>query len=517
MKNFLAILSLFPECLRRGELSNGGLLQPTGFARTGVRLDGSLRSTSEVVMKTRIMGLMSLAVLASAASAQTQTAQDGAIAALRDAPVVALTHVRIIDGTGVAAKEDQTLVIEAGKIRAVGSQNEIEVPEHTHTLDLTGRTVLPGLVMLHEHLDYHASQGSRLPRDLVLGLTHPQHFSFPRLYLAAGVTTIRTAGTDFPYMDLNLKGRIDAGEVPGPEIRLTSPFLSGEGDPFLGAKLVRDSSGARRAVRYWAAEGFTSFKVYQWISKDALAAVIDEAHRLGLPVTAHLGAGAVSCREAAEMGIDNLEHGFGPCIRADELEPELNGPRTEALLRTLIDRDVVLTYTDNKVPEQLSDRANQLLDVSARARYSRALAARRLRLPGLGTGRDLQDSPYAHLTLAFARAGGRLVLGSDAGCCGGGNNIPGVNSHHTLKVLASMGFSALEVIRMATLGGATFLGIDDRTGSIQTGKEADLLIVRGNPSKRIEDLDNVEMVFTNGIAYDPNMLLDTVKGEVGWH
>jgi len=433
-----------------------------------------------------------------AAPARAPSAKDEAIPALRDVPVVVLRHIRIIDGTGAPAKEDQTLVIEAGRIRAVGN-GEIDTPEGARTLDLAGRTVLPGLVMLHEHLQYNVSDE----------LTHPEHFSFPRLYVAYGVTTIRTAGTDFPYMDLNLKRRIDAGSVPGPEIHLTSPFLSGEGDPFLGAKIVRDPEEARRAVRYWAAEGFTSFKAYQWISKDALAAIIDEAHRLKLPVTAHLR--SVTCREAAEMGIDNLEHGFGPCIRrtADGLEPDPNGPRAQALVRTLVERKVVLTATPAHMWEPLSDLGRELLDPSARDRYVRVLSTRP---PPPTPSRPSLDG---QLLLAFARAGGRLVLGSDPGCCGGGR-FAGFTDHEAVELLVKVGFTPLDVIRIATLNGATFLGIQDRTGSIQAGKEADLLIVRGNPAERIEDIDNVEMVFTNGIAYDPQTLLSKVKGEVGW-
>ena len=180
--------------------------------------------------------------------------------------------------------------------------------------------MLPGFVMLHEHM----SSG------LVDGVTSPQPFSSPRLYLAFGVTTIRTAGTDHPFIELNLKRRVDRGEVPGPEMHLTSPFFNGEASDFLMDMIVRDPEDARRAVRYWAAEGFTSFKVYQQIPKDALAAMIEEAHRLGLPVTAHLG--SVTCREAAELAIDNLEHAFGPCTRLtkEDLGNDPEGPRAKS-------------------------------------------------------------------------------------------------------------------------------------------------------------------------------------------
>jgi len=119
------------------------------------------------------------------------------------------------------------------------------------------------------------------------------------------------------------------------------------------------------------------------------------------------------------------------------------------------------------------------------------------------------------LTLAFARAGGRLVLGSDPNSLGEGR-MPGLAAHDTIKQVVRIGFTLLETIRMATLDGATFLRIRDRTGSIAVGKEADLQVVRGAPDQDIRDIDNVEIVFANGIAYDPQLLLSRVKGLVGW-
>ena len=105
------------------------------------------------------------------------------------------------------------------------------------------------------------------------------------------------------------------------------------------------------------------------------------------------------------------------------------------------------------------------------------------------------------------------MLGSDPG---GNGRIPGFTDHESLKLAVKVGFTSLEAIRIATLNGATFLGIQDRTGSIAVGKEADLLVVRGDPSVRIEDIENVEKVFANGRAYNPNDLISTVKGLVGW-
>jgi imidazolonepropionase-like amidohydrolase len=451
-----------------------------------------------------LLAVLSTAVTALAQVAQTPSARNEAMPLLRDESRVALRNVRIVDGTGAPARQNQTLIIESGRIRAVGNAAEIAIPEGTRTLDLDGRTVLPSFVMLHEHL-----MGGGQPD---VG-SSPQSFSAPRLYLAFGVTTIRTAGTEHPYVDLNLKRRIDRGEVPGPEMHLTSPFFNGEDSPFLADKIVRDAEDARRAVRYWAAEGFTSFKVYQSISKDTLAAIIDEAHRVGLPVTAHLR--SVTCREAVELGIDNLEHALGPCTRLtqDDLGTSPDSPRAQDFIRLLIARKVVLTLTPVTRNLALSQEQLELLHPVRRERYEREQAA--VADGSAPSGRQQTSVQLAgQLTLAFARAGGRVVIGSDPNALGEGR-MPGLAGHDTLKQVVRIGFNPLETIRMATLDGATFLGISDRTGSIAVGKEADVQVVRGTPDQDIRDIDNVEIVFANGVPYDPELLLSRVKGLVG--
>ncbi len=137
-------------------------------------------------------------------------------------PQSALLHVRVIDGTGAPAAEDQTIVINAGKIVAVGPSASVSVPTGARRLDLTGHTVIPGLVGMHEHLFYPSGEG--------IPTYNEQAFSFPRLYLANGVTTARTAGSMEPVTDLKVKELIDAGKMPGPKMYITGPYLEGRGD-----------------------------------------------------------------------------------------------------------------------------------------------------------------------------------------------------------------------------------------------------------------------------------------------
>src|ERR1700756_2234869 len=130
-------------------------------------------------------------------------------------PVIALEHVRVIDGTGAAAKADQTIVISGGKITAMGNAGVVPVPADANRMDMTGYSALPGLVGMHDHL-FYPGEGR---------LYHDMAFSFPRLYLALGVTTIRTTGSMEPYTDLEIKKAVDAGKMPGPKMNATGPYM----------------------------------------------------------------------------------------------------------------------------------------------------------------------------------------------------------------------------------------------------------------------------------------------------
>src|SRR3989440_2577355 len=136
-----------------------------------------------------------------------------------DSNVIALTHVRIIDGTGAASMEDQTILIVDGKITEIHPSSAVFVKPEITMLDLKGYTVLPGLVGMHDHMFF--PMGGSPPMYSNMGS------SFPRLYLALGVTTIRTTGSVVPYTDLEIKKLIDSGRMIGPKMHITAPYLEG--------------------------------------------------------------------------------------------------------------------------------------------------------------------------------------------------------------------------------------------------------------------------------------------------
>ncbi len=182
------------------------------------------------------------------------------------APLVAITNVRVIDGTGAAAREDQTVVIRDGKIAQLGPAASTPAPEGATVVDGTGKSLRPGLVMLHEHLYYPAG-----------GIYSQLGQSFVRLYLAGGVTTMRTGGNVNGVMDITLAKRIENGQAAGPAIDATAPYLNGP-NTFVQMHSLVDAADARKQVQYWADMGATSFKAYMQITRADLGAAIEEAH-----------------------------------------------------------------------------------------------------------------------------------------------------------------------------------------------------------------------------------------------
>ena len=435
-----------------------------------------------------------------------------------EAPVIALTNARVIDGTGGPARPGQTILLRDGLIAAVGDSSAVTVPAGTITVDLTGKTVLPGLVMVHEHLYYPVGPG-------VYGQLGE---SFTRLYLAGGVTTMRTGGNVNGFMDLNMKLAIDRGQKAGPSIDATAPYLNGP-NTFIQMRTMKGPDDARRQVAYWADEGFTSFKAYMQITRAELGAAVEEVHKRGLKITGHLC--SVTYAEAADLGIDNLEHGFLAATdfvadkKPDTCPGQGAGQQTivaldeqgepfRALVKKLVDRRVALTstltvfetFTPNRPPPPGLDVLNPMLRGQFDATYERNKA-------NAGSIYAKLFPKAMALERAFVQAGGLLIAGTDP--TGSGGVIPGYSNQRQIELLVEAGFSPVDAIKIGTLNGATYLGQQARVGSIAQGKQADLIVVIGDPSTAIADLRNVDTVFKRGVGFDPAKLIASVTGRVG--
>jgi cytosine/adenosine deaminase-related metal-dependent hydrolase len=451
----------------------------------------------------------------------------------RDLPIKVLRHVRIIDGTGGPVLQDQSIVIENGKITHVGPV--VTPPANAEILDLSGYTVLPGLVGMHDHIYYLQRPNSDTSSSEAPTLLPQMTFSAPRMYLANGVTTIRTAGSVEPYADINLRDLIDSGTLIGPHVEPTAPYLQGVSNIFMQMHVLSGPDDAKNFVNQWADAGATNFKAYMHITRAELGAAIQTAHARHLKVTGHLC--SVTYPEAVELGIDNLEHGFFPNTQLDtEKKPDECSRETgaatlskmtpdsaeaAALIKLLVSKHVALTSTLPVFEAGLAGKP---------ALRQKALAtmlpeAREAYLYGRDRRNTAPDSPalqrsaqnYRNATALekkFVEAGGFLMAGLDP--TGNGATLPGFGDQHEVELLVTDdGFTPVEAVKIATLNGATYLGKADHTGSVQEGKDADLMIVKGDPSTKITDIENVEIVLKGGTAWDSNKLLESVHGRYG--
>ncbi|MBK6489029.1 MAG: amidohydrolase family protein [Gemmatimonadetes bacterium] len=437
-----------------------------------------------------------------------------------DAPVVVLTHARVVDGTGRASRDDQTIVITGDRITAVGASGTVPVPVEAQVIDLTGHTVIPGIVGIHDHMYYSSVNGS----------LRPMLTSYPKLFLGAGITTIRTTGSADSYLELNLKGAIDRGELVGPNVVVTGPYLQGPIGSGVGIMHpLRGADDARRVVRYWAEEGVTWFKAYTTISRAELGAAIDEAHKRGVKVTAHLC--SVGFREAVALGIDNLEHGFltntewypgkekDKCPTASDSAVfaglDVNGADVQRTIREMVAANVAMTSTlavfelssPSRVPrdQRVLDALHPDVAKVVGGWYDRAASQ--------------QDSvarqvfrKHMEFERAFATAGGMLAAGSDPCCL---SAIAGYADQRNFELLVEAGFSPEQAVQVMTANGAKVLGLQDRIGTVAAGKQADLVVLKGDPTRTPGDIRNVVTVFRAGVGYDSAKLTASVKGMIG--
>jgi imidazolonepropionase-like amidohydrolase len=444
-------------------------------------------------------------------------------------PTLVLMHVRVIDGTGAAPQEDQRIDIENGKISRVQSAKlRNAFPPNAKVLDLSGASVIPGLVGMHEHLFYTGPERGKDGLPFWIEMID----SGPRLYLAGGVTSARTTGSMEPYTDLALKKLIDGGQKPGPKLHITGPYI---GDLLGLAPQLHKLAGAEdagRTVDYWAAEGVTSFKAYMDIQPDELRTAIEHAHARGLKLTGHLC--SVGFKEAAALGIDNLEHGIivdteffpgkksGVCPREAAADfaknVDIASAPVQDMIRDLVSHHVAVTSTlavfeisvPNRPAMSKMMRAKDALSAQGWSTYLRMRASIAEENDALKLAALKKEMQFER---EFVKAGGLLLAGCDPTSFGG--VLPGFGDQRGVELLVEAGFTPVEAIHIATQNGAIFLGESAEIGSISAGKAADLVVLSGNPAQNIDEIENVRLVFKDGVGFDPAKLTQSVQGLVG--
>ena len=436
-----------------------------------------------------------------------------------DTSLLALTHVLIVDGTGGAPKSDQTIVIRAGRIAAVGPAASVQVPAGARVMDLSGSTVIPGIVGMHDHLFYTAAGGRAVQMS----------YTGPRLYLGSGVTTIRTTGSRSPYAEINLKDQIDHGFTPGPRIHITAPYITGpEGGGSMA--VLASPEAAQRFVAYWAAEGATWIKAYTDIRRAELGAAIAEAHKRGIKVTGHLC--SVSFQEAVSLGIDNLEHGMLTASDFDSTkkqdvcpmtlmtsvgQSDPRGTKAQATIQSLVQHHVSMTSTLAVYEPFVANRPTkdartlQAMDPEVRDNYLKM----RQQIDSTGTGWVSAQAFKSAMAFerAFVAAGGLMGAGVDP--TGTGGALAGYGDQRNYELFIEAGFTPAQAIQIMTSNGAKILGVAQRLGTVEPGKLADLVVLHGDLTADPSVIRGPTVVFKDGVGYDAAKLIASVQGRVG--
>lgn len=424
---------------------------------------------------------------------------------------IALVNVKLVDGTGAETRAHQTILLSNGLIEKIGSVDSVEVPSNYRSLDLAGSTVIPGIVGTHNHL--------RFPQGALL-------FTGPRAYLAAGVTTIMTCGTGNPEEEISLSKAIKEGREPGPTIVNSGPYFTG---PEGKANFVRftNEQEVRDTIDYWFDRGVRWFKTYRNTPPESLKVIVDQVHKRGGKVTGHFC--ATTYEEAAKIGVDAVEHGFihsfdhsegkeeGVCSgrRNFRTELDINSEEVKRIHELLIENHVVLSSTLSIFEAQVPSRAfaeERSLELLA-PYHVEAYQARRARMDEKGDSWYFKEKWLKQSMMydrLFFELGGLLTAGPDPGL----HSLPGFADQRNYELFTEAGFSTTDAIKVMTLNGAKSLGLE-QLGSIEEGKQADLVVLDGNLEQDSSMIRNVEFVIKNGWAYDPEKLFSDVKGHMG--
>ncbi len=478
-------------------------------------------------MRTLWLRLSFLALLVVAAAPPRPDSANGVVR--RAGGLVALVGADVIDGTGAAARRKCMLLLQGERILAVGP--ELEIPPAARVLDLTGHTILPGLIDMHGHL--YSNVAGRLSNQL-----RP----FARLFLAGGVTTVFSPGDFDPEATLAFRDAQRAGDEVGTRIFSAGPYFTNAGAADLWMNGFADADAARARLRDWA-DRIDGVKVYTELTRAELAALIDVADEEGLRVTGHLG--SLSAHEAIDLGIDRLEHGifamsefgrpdmskaFDPAFLAGLASIDFEQGLGASLIERIVAQGVVLDPT-SVIFEALFAGPLELVEgwerylspQAAQGEAARLQAFAKLRSRKLSKGTSTDTSAaFAELASAVLdkqrelvrrvhAAGGSIVCGTDPVFP---EILPGYALQREVALLVEAGLTELEAIRACTLEAARALGLEAELGSIAPGKLADLVVVDGDPGAEITDLSRTRWVFQAGTRYSPEQLRASVEGSV---
>ena len=425
-------------------------------------------------------GLMLKAVRADLLPAHDSLMAIGARAAMADLAVisartrplasgrVALVGATLVDGTGRPAVPGATIVIANGRIIAAGPAASTPVPPDARRIDVTGKTVVPGLWDMHAHL---------------------HQLEWAPAYMAAGVTSVRDMGSELEFVTV-LRKSIEAKRVRGPNVFLAG-LIDGPGPNAFGEFSAATPAEGRAIVRRYAANGFEQMKLYSLLAPDVVAAICDEAHKLGLTVTGHIP-NSLTLMAAIDSGMDQVAH---LPVRAD-----LTSDSGRRMIAHFKERGTVFDPTASWGEIGGHSAAEPLESFQPGARHMPSVF---LQFRASGWGSTTTDTATAHMRLARSlanirilhEAGVPIVAGTDEG-------VPGFSVYRELELYVKAGFTPMDALRAATAVSARAMRRDKDLGTVEAGKRADLLVLDANPLDDISNIRRLRWVMKDGALFE---------------
>jgi len=405
------------------------------------------------------------------------------------AKTMALVGGTLVDGTGRDPLRDSVVVIQDGRIIAAGGSSTPIPPEATR-IDASGKTILPGLWDMHAHFE---------------------QVEWGPIYLAAGATTVRDCGNEFEFITA-VRDAIAQGKGLGPRLLLAG-IVDGSGPLQLGvARVDTPAQGLEWVHRYHDAN-FQQIKIYSSVKLEEIKVIAGEAHGLGMTVTGHVPEG-LNAYQTIEAGQDQINHvqyilqimltpypeKMDRVARMKAMgELDLQSPEAMKAIdflkshKTVVDPTLTVfefvTASTAKPPESFEPGVNKV-PIELR----QALNDVGPPTPAIEAEEKVVEKMIL-TTGMLHRAGVPIVAGTD-------QTVPGHSLYRELELYVQAGFTPMEAIQSATIVPARVMGFDKELGTVEVGKRADLIVLKGNPLESIRNIRKVESVITNGTLYN---------------
>jgi imidazolonepropionase-like amidohydrolase len=441
---------------------------------------------------------MALATLASPSLLPRLAAQTDSLKSL------ALTHAAVIDVAGGAVRRDQTIVIVADRIQALGNSATVKVPAGARIVDATGKYVIPGLWDSHVHTRY-------------------QGIPFLSLFILNGITSVRDTAGPWTHLEQikEWKRQIARGELLGPRIYAAGPLIDGPSSRWTHGVIVNTPEEGRQAVRDVKARGGDFVKVYDLLSRESYFAIVDESRKVGLPFAGHTPF-AISVGEASDAGQRTIEHLTGILLATSTREEELR--RDLVAGKRVSDAVLLDTYSQEKASALFARFArnqtvqdptlsNAWTGIAASLKDFKILSEERLQyIPASyreqwgaakGTGEDVATRQRVfekekEIVISLQKAGVGIISGTDTLKP---YLVPGFSLQDELEILGQAGLTPLQVLQAATVNPAREFKIAD-LGTVEQGKIADLVVLDADPLQEIRNTRKIFAVVANGRLVD---------------